>query len=94
MIALYFAFTEPGGRVVVVIERAGAGVTVRVNARETGRGDDPLSVAVTVMFDVPEPLGVPTIVPDGFNVSPAGRLPPVSVNVRGATPPVTVIACR
>jgi len=47
------------------------------------------SVTVTVKVNVPAADGVPEITPvDEFKVNPAGRLPVVTDQVYGVTPPV------
>jgi hypothetical protein len=47
------------------------------------------SVTVTVKFEVPGvPLGVPEMIPLLLSVKPAGRLPPVTAQLYGGTPPV------
>lgn len=49
------------------------------------------SVATKVKVDVPEPVGVPLISPvEGSRVSPAGKVPPVTDQVNGPVPAVTV----
>lgn len=47
------------------------------------------SVTVTVKFEVPGvPLGVPEMIPPPLSVKPPGRLPPVTAQMYGGTPPV------
>src|ERR1035437_1403806 len=63
-----------------------AGETAREKSRES---NTPLiSTACTVNLDVPKAVGVPLREPLGFRVRPAGRVPPMSVNVYGVAPPV------
>ena len=53
---------------------AGASVMVQVKDAVPVAAGDPLSVTVTVTFDVPDVLGVPEMTPvDAAMLSPAGR---------------------
>jgi hypothetical protein len=97
---LYTTLMNPSGSGVVPVdeslvkESGGAGVIEIVNSGETVEsGGVPLSVAVTLKFDVPEPQGVPTSVPVLFRFKHAGKDPlfGVNVNVSGGTPPITTI---
>jgi hypothetical protein len=51
-------------------------------------GGVPESVAVTVKVQVPAVMGVPEIIPELLNESPAGRVPLVTLQVMGGVPPV------
>jgi hypothetical protein len=53
-----------------------------------------LSVTVTVKFDVPEPVGVPLIVPVPLSVSPAGSDPPVADHAFPPDPAVAERVCE
>ncbi len=73
-------------------------VVVIANALFTVRLNVALAVcesaltARTVKLLVPDPEGVPEIVPELDSVSPTGRLPEVTDHVYGVTPPVAVNA--
>ena len=74
----------PPGSDIVVMESAGLMVIVRAPVAVR----DPLSVARTVMFDVPAVVGVPVIAPDdAFNDNPAGKVPVARSHVYGVVPP-------
>lgn len=67
----------------------GAGSTVRENHRLIVCGVAQLSVAVRLIFHVPEAEGVPVIIPVAVKASPAGRTLPlsgVSDHVTGTVP--------
>ena len=49
------------------------------------------SVAVTVKVELISSVGVPLMTPPVVMFSPGGRLPAVTANVYGATPPVAVM---
>jgi hypothetical protein len=71
------------------------GIGVKVNCFCAVNGAALESVTVTVNVKVvgvvAEEVGVPVISPEGFRVSPAGREPDETVQVKGAVPPVPVI---
>jgi hypothetical protein len=46
------------------------------------------SVAVTLKAEVPGVVGVPEIVPELLNESPAGRVPLLTLQLMGGVPPV------
>ena len=71
-------------------------VNVMLSALFTLCGGVPESVAVTVKFVVPAVVGVPEIVPELLNVSPAGGEPEVMLQVWARPPPeaTTEAGCR
>ena len=60
---------------------AGAALTAIDSCAEAVCAGDPLSVAVTVKFDVPVFFGVPEITPALDIDSPEGRLPDVTAQL-------------
>ena len=68
-----------------------AGFMVRENALSTVWAPAPqLSVARTVKFDVPVPVGVPETRPEGFMFIPEGSEPPIRPKVTAPCPPVVL----
>jgi hypothetical protein len=76
----------PEARVDVVTLNKGAAATVMENPWVSL--PPVLSVALTVKFTFPATEGVPLITPDEAKVKPAGKLPPETVQLTGATAPV------
>lgn len=69
----------------------GAGLIVRKIPFLTVCAVEQLSVAVMLIFHVPEAEGVPVIIPVGVRVRPAGRMFPlsgVSDQMTGVDPPL------
>ena len=76
------------GEVVVIVS---AGTIVRLNCPLTDCGvGEQLSVAVTVMLNVPFAEGVPVSNPPELRLIPVGSDPDVTAHVIGAMPPVEV----
>jgi hypothetical protein len=86
-LALYGALTTPLGRVVVVM--ASWGLMVMLSGWFTVCGGVPESVAVTVKGTVPAAVGVPEMA-EPLKLSPAGRLPLVTLQLMAPVPPEDV----
>ena len=78
----------PSGRVDVTSTRA-AGVIVMLSGPEIVREGLPESVTFTVRGEVPATVGVPFTTQPALMVSPAGSVPPVTVQLYGPVPPAT-----
>jgi hypothetical protein len=78
----------PFGTLVVVITRSG-GITIDRAFVAVSAGACE-SVTLTVKLEVPAVVGVPEITPPELKESPAGRLPELSDQLYGVTPPVAV----
>ena len=77
----------PGSDEVVIVRATGATTSDRVTDFVCGVGVDE-SATEKVKLLVPLPVGVPEITPvDPEKLSPAGRVPVVSVQVYGLVPP-------
>ncbi len=74
----------PAVRVEVVIA-SGAAFTVRVNCRVALCADP--SVTCAVKLEVPTAVGVPDNTPPAESATPAGNVPAVSDQLKGARPP-------
>jgi len=88
IVAKYAWPTVPFGR--VLNDRCRPELMVRVTGPLVLSAGFELSVTLTVRFAVPGVVGVPVSVQLlGASVNPAGIVPPVTVQVYGAVPPVT-----
>jgi hypothetical protein len=77
----------PAGKELVVIEIAGAALTVMLSDFEAV--NELASVTRIPKWLVPVPVGVPEIAPVlGASASPIGRLPDMTDQLYGAVPPV------
>ena len=77
----------PDGNEVVVMLNATAGAMVML--RGAVAVDNWKSVTCTVKLEMPAPLGVPVIAPlFGSKCKPTGKLPAVTLQLYGVTPPV------
>ena len=65
-----------------------AGLTGMLSGWLAVCGRVPESLAVMVKFEVPGVVGVPEIVPELLNESPAGSVPLLTLQVMGGVPPV------
>ena len=75
----------------MIVGAAGAALTTIDRAFESLSAGCCESVTSAVKYDVPEPVGVPLMMPvDGASVSPFGRLPVEMPHVYAGTPPVAV----
>ena len=84
----------PEGSVDVVIASAVPPITIEVAADFVCTGL-PLSVTVTVKFDVPLAVGVPEITPvAGARVKPVGKAPAVIDHVYPGVPPLASTVCE
>ena len=79
----------PSGRAVVVIASV---VISNVNGRDTAAPNE--SVTRTVKVCEPSAVGVPLMTPDEFNVRPGGKVPTLTFQLMGATPPDDCSVCE
>ncbi len=88
-VAVYARFTSAAAKEVVVTESTGA-LMVRLNDFVAVSGGLPESVTLNVRFAVPAVVGVPEIAPvDALSDKPAGKVPALSAQVYGPTPPLS-----
>lgn len=91
IVVVYGTFvTAPGSGDGVEKVRPVATVSAKVRVAVCAVGVD-WSVALTVKLKLPPAVGEPVSVPLGASVRPAGKLPPVRLNVAVPTPPLVAM---
>ena len=83
---VYATFCDPAGSGELVVTVIGAAAMLRANTLEPVA--ESVSVASAVKLNAPEAVGVPESTPAVLKLMPGGSVPPETVQVNGAVPPV------